>query len=69
VQGDQTVVDLAYYGDGRPTSLVRAARERGCRTLDGLEVLVAQGAASFERWTGVPAPVEVMRGALAESPY
>ena len=69
VQGDQTVVDLAYYGDGRPTSLVRAARERGCRTVDGLEVLVAQGAASFERWTGVPAPVEVMRGALAESPY
>jgi shikimate dehydrogenase len=69
VQEDQTVVDLAYHGDGRPTSLVRAARERGCRTVDGLEVLVAQGAASFERWTGVPAPVEVMRGALAESPY
>jgi shikimate dehydrogenase len=69
VGGGQTVVDLAYYGDGRPTSLVQAARERGCRTVDGLEVLLAQGAASFERWTGVPAPVEVMRGALAESPY
>jgi shikimate dehydrogenase len=32
--------------------------------VDGLDVLVAQGAASFERWTGVAAPVEVMRRAL-----
>jgi shikimate dehydrogenase len=65
---DQTVVDLAYRGDGRPTVLVQAARERGCRTVDGLDALVAQGAASFERWTGVPAPVEVMRAALRDSP-
>jgi shikimate dehydrogenase len=69
VQVGQTVVDFAYYGDGRPTALVHAARERGCRTVDGFEVLLAQGAASFERWTGVPAPVEVMRGALAESSH
>jgi shikimate dehydrogenase len=69
VQGGQTVVDFAYYGDGRSTALVQAARERSCRTVDGLEVLLAQGAASFERWTGVPAPVEVMRGALTESPH
>jgi shikimate dehydrogenase len=34
--------------------------------VDGLEVLVRQGAASFERWTGVPAPVEVMRAALRD---
>jgi shikimate dehydrogenase len=32
--------------------------------LDGLEVLVAQGAASFELWTGRQAPVDVMRAAL-----
>jgi shikimate 5-dehydrogenase len=32
--------------------------------LDGLDVLLAQGAASFELWTGIPAPVEVMRAAL-----
>ncbi len=32
--------------------------------IDGLEVLVAQGAASFELWTGVPAPTEVMRAAV-----
>ena len=60
----QTVVDLAYYGDGRETALVRAARAAGCTVVDGVEALVRQGAASFERWTGVPAPVDVMRAAL-----
>lgn len=61
----QQVVDLAYLPDGRPTALVVAAREAGCaRVVDGLEVLVRQGAASFERWTGVEAPVDVMRAAL-----
>jgi shikimate dehydrogenase len=60
----QTLVDLAYHGDGRPTALVEAARERGCKVVDGIDVLLAQGAASFETWTGVPAPVEVMRSAL-----
>lgn len=62
---EQQVVDLAYYADGRKTALVAAAREAGCpRVVDGLEVLVRQGAASFERWTGVPAPLEVMRAAV-----
>jgi shikimate dehydrogenase len=61
---DQTVVDLAYNADERPTALVAAALERGCQTVDGLAVLVAQGAASFERWTGIPAPVDVMRSAV-----
>ena len=58
------VVDLAYNADGTPTALVAAARAAGCHVVDGLDVLVAQGAASFERWTGVAAPVEVMRRAL-----
>jgi shikimate dehydrogenase len=60
----QTVVDLAYRSDGGVTTLVEAARERGCRVVDGLEILVAQGAASFERWTGVSAPVEAMAAAV-----
>ena len=60
----QTLVDLAYHGDGRPTALVEAARERGGKVVDGLDVLLAQGAASFETWTGVQAPVDVMRAAL-----
>ena len=60
----QTVVDLAYYGDGRATSLVAAARAAGCEVVDGYEALVRQGAASFELWTGMPAPVHAMRSAL-----
>jgi shikimate dehydrogenase len=60
----QTVIDLPYRPDGRPTALAAAARAAGCHVVDGFEVLVLQGAASFERWTGVPAPVEVMRAAL-----
>jgi shikimate dehydrogenase len=56
----QTLIDLPYPR----TATAGAAAETGARVLDGLEVLVAQGAASFELWTGRPAPVDVMRGAL-----
>ena len=56
----QTLVDLPYPR----TATADAADAAGARVLDGLEVLVAQGAASFELWTGVPAPVDVMRRAL-----
>ncbi len=62
--GGQTVVDLAYRGDGRPTALVAAARAAGCEVVDGYEALVRQGAASFQLWTSSPAPVGAMRGAL-----
>ena len=66
---EQAVVDLAYHADGRPTALVAAAREAGCReVVDGLEALVRQGAASFELWTGVEAPVRVMRSAVGLEP-
>jgi shikimate dehydrogenase len=60
----QIVVDLPYRADGRPTALVAAAQKAGCRVLDGREVLVGQGAASFELWTGIAAPVAVMRAAV-----
>ena len=53
-------VDLPYPR----SATAEAARAAGARVLDGLEVLVAQGAASFELWTGEPAPVEVMRRAV-----
>ena len=63
---EQQVVDLAYRQDGSDTALVAAARKAGCkRVVDGLEVLLGQGAASFERWTGIQAPVPVMRAALS----
>jgi shikimate dehydrogenase len=60
----QIVVDLPYRSDGRPTVLTAAAREAGCLVLDGHEVLVRQGAASFQVWTGIAAPMAVMRAAL-----
>jgi shikimate dehydrogenase len=58
-----TVVDLVY-GD-EPTALVRWAERRGARVVDGREVLVRQGARSFERWTGRPAPLARMRAAAS----
>jgi shikimate dehydrogenase len=60
LQEGQTLVDLPYPR----TATAEAAAAAGARVLDGLEVLVAQGAASFELWTGLPAPVDAMRGAL-----
>jgi shikimate dehydrogenase len=55
------VVDMVYRSGATP--LLAAAREHGARTVDGLEILVAQGALSFELWTGRQAPREVMRRA------
>jgi shikimate 5-dehydrogenase len=55
-----TLVDLPYPR----SATAEAAAAAGARVLDGLEVLVAQGAASFELWTGIPAPVAVMRRAI-----
>jgi len=63
------VVDLAYNADGSDTALIAAAKRAGCTTVvDGLEVLVRQGAASFERWTGLAAPIDVMRAAVSGGP-
>jgi shikimate dehydrogenase len=56
----QTLIDLPYPR----TATAEAAAAAGARVLDGLEVLVAQGAASFELWTGLGAPVETMRAAV-----
>ncbi|MGC9974492.1 MAG: shikimate dehydrogenase [Gaiellaceae bacterium] len=64
-RADQRIVDLAYKPDGSPTALIAAALQAGCPiVVDGLEVLVRQGAASFEHWTGVEAPIEIMRSAV-----
>jgi len=56
----QTLIDLPYPR----TATADAAAAAGAHVLDGLEVLVAQGAASFELWTGSPAPVQTMRQAV-----
>ena len=55
------VVDMAYRAG--PTALLSAARAHHAHAVDGLDLLVAQGALSFELWTGRAAPVEVMRRA------
>jgi shikimate dehydrogenase len=59
----QTLVDLPYP----ETATASAARAAGAEVVGGLDVLVAQGAASFELWTGLPAPVEAMRAAVGAS--
>jgi shikimate dehydrogenase len=63
LQTPPVVADLVY-GEG-PTPLLAWAERGGSRTVDGLEMLVRQGALSFERWTGVAPPLDVMRAAAA----
>jgi shikimate dehydrogenase len=59
---DATVYDLAYRQG--PTDFLNAAMERGNKTIDGREMLVAQGAASFYWWTGQKPSIDVMREAI-----
>lgn len=54
----ETVADLVY--GKKATELLATAQAQGVRTLDGLEILVAQGALSFELWTGREAPLQAM---------
>lgn len=56
IPGDALVYDMVY----RSTRLLRDAEARGARTFDGLTMLVRQAALAFERWTGQPAPFDVM---------
>ncbi|MFO0683169.1 MAG: shikimate dehydrogenase [Sandaracinus sp.] len=57
-----TVVDLVYRP--RVTALLARAEARGLRTVDGVGMLVHQGALALERWLGVRAPTDVMREAV-----
>jgi shikimate dehydrogenase len=61
------VYDMIY----RPmeTGLLKAARSAGCRVANGAGMLLHQGARALELWTGRPAPVAVMRAALAKNLY
>jgi len=59
--GKQVLVDMVY-GDG-PSTLSMAAAAAGATVVDGLEILVQQGALSLQIWTGQEAPLDVMRAA------
>ncbi|HEX5713820.1 MAG TPA: shikimate dehydrogenase [Solirubrobacterales bacterium] len=60
--GPGTVVADMVYGEG-PSTLLQAAAAAGAQTVDGIEILVQQGALSFEIWTGRKPPLDVMRAA------
>jgi shikimate dehydrogenase len=59
----QVVADVVYRPGGTPW--LAAAAARGARTVDGLGMLLHQGAAAFVQWTGREPPLDVMRDALA----
>lgn len=61
----RAVIDLVYRPG--PTRLVADATAQGLATCDGWEILLAQGARSFEIWTGLTAPVAAMRKALGRN--
>ncbi len=58
---DLSVMDIVY--NPLETKLVNEAKAAGAKVVSGVEMLIYQGAASFELWTGKSAPVEVMRQA------
>ncbi len=60
---DMFVYDIVY---NRKTNLIKSAARNGIRCLDGLSMLIFQGAVSFTLWTGIDAPVDVMRKSLIE---
>lgn len=61
---DTAIIDLVY---GRRTPFLRQADEQGCKAVDGLEMLVQQGAAAFRLWTGVEPAIDAMRAACREA--
>lgn len=61
----QVVMDIVYAP--LKTRLLQEAEAAGCTVIGGLEMLLYQGVAQFEIWTGKTAPVDVMRRALAEA--
>ena len=63
ISGRLTVCDLIY----RETPLLKAAARKGCKTLNGLGMLLHQGVLSFEIWTGVKPPVDLMRSAIEDA--
>jgi shikimate dehydrogenase len=60
LKAGQTLVDVPYPR----TATAHAAERRGATVVDGLDALAAQGAAAFTLWTGIPAPLDLMRATV-----
>ena len=63
----RAVYDMIYRPAESP--LLKSAKAAGCRTANGLSMLLYQGAAALELWTGQIAPLDIMRRALEENVY
>ncbi|WP_456434388.1 shikimate dehydrogenase [Thermosulfuriphilus sp.] len=61
----KVVMDIVY--SPLKTRLLKEAEAAGCQTIDGLSMLVYQGAAQFELWTEEKAPIEIMRKAALDA--
>jgi shikimate dehydrogenase len=59
------VMDVVY--NPLKTKLLRLAEERGCMTVNGLDMFIYQGAEQFRLWTGLESPVEIMREAAKKN--
>ena len=62
---DLVVVDIIY--NPLETKLYKMAKINGCKVLNGIEMLIHQGAASFELWTGIEMPIEIVREKVYKS--
>jgi len=65
IKKDMVVFDLVY--NPTRTKLIRDAKKMGAKTIPGYEMFVGQGAASFKLWTGIDAPIGIMRRAVLKS--
>jgi len=65
IKKDMVVFDVVY--NPKKTKLIRDAEKMGAKTIPGYEMFVGQGAASFKLWTGIDAPIDVMRRAVLKA--
>ena len=65
IKKDMVVFDLVY--NPKKTKLIRDAEKMGAKIIPGYEMFVGQGAASFKLWTGIDAPIEIMRRAVLKA--
>ena len=65
IEENMVVMDLIYNPE--ETVLLREAKKQGAKTINGLGMLVYQGAISFEIWTGVKPNIDVMKKAICNS--